>query len=151
MGVVSSLVYFSLLFFNGFVETNFLILILGVTLIFFIFYTKLRISAFFKFMHADVYPVLFATVRCTYSSVKHFFLRLMPAPSYSFNTNNLFLMFCLTAGAPNNGSGYSSVLFFFANTILLISVLLAVAFFTLAERKLLGKVQRREGPAVVGL
>lgn len=34
--------------------------------------------------------------------------------------------------------------------LLLISLLVSVAFFTLVERKVLAKVQRREGPSIVG-
>jgi len=41
--------------------------------------------------------------------------------------------------------------FIFSSLILLIGVLLLVAYFTLAERKLLGVVQFRRGPNVIGL
>lgn len=41
--------------------------------------------------------------------------------------------------------------FLFSSTILLIGILLLVAYFTLAERKLLGVVQFRRGPNVIGL
>ena len=41
--------------------------------------------------------------------------------------------------------------FIFSSLILLIGVLLLVAYFTLAERKILGVVQFRRGPNVIGL
>jgi NADH:ubiquinone oxidoreductase subunit H len=35
--------------------------------------------------------------------------------------------------------------------LLIIPIILSVAFFTLAERKILASIHRREGPTVVGL
>lgn len=43
------------------------------------------------------------------------------------------------------------ITFFFSTFILIIGLLIIVAFFTLAERKLLGVVQYRRGPNVIGL
>lgn len=42
------------------------------------------------------------------------------------------------------------ILFFFKILIVIVPVLIAVAYFTLAERKVLGAIQRRRGPNVIG-
>ena len=45
-----------------------------------------------------------------------------------------------------------SVFFFILSTIcLMVGLLIAVAYFTHAERKILGAVQRRRGPNVIGI
>ena len=41
-------------------------------------------------------------------------------------------------------------MFFLACLITLIVVIIAIAFFTLIERKVMGSIQRRRGPIVVG-
>lgn len=46
---------------------------------------------------------------------------------------------------------YILLLSFLKNIVYIISILIAVAFFTLLERKVLSSIQRRRGPSIVGL
>jgi len=45
--------------------------------------------------------------------------------------------------------GYLDIIFYTLSV--LIPLLLSIAFFTLAERKIMASIQRRKGPNVVGL
>jgi len=45
--------------------------------------------------------------------------------------------------------GYLDIIFY--TFFVLIPLLLSIAFFTLAERKIMASIQRRKGPNVVGL
>jgi NADH-quinone oxidoreductase subunit H len=40
---------------------------------------------------------------------------------------------------------------FFLSLILIVPIIVSVAFFTLAERKIMAAIQRRRGPNVVGV
>jgi NADH-quinone oxidoreductase subunit H len=46
---------------------------------------------------------------------------------------------------------YTAVIFFIKILIIVVPLLISVAFFTLAERKILGSIQRRRGPNVIGV
>jgi len=83
------------------------------------------------------------------ASLLHFSSNKFTLLIMNFNTP-LFFYTDQNSLTPINISLYSTILIIISLILLVIFLLIAVAFFTLAERKVMGAIQRRSGPNIVG-
>ena len=92
-----------------------------------------------------LYNILLAFFNAAFFALLEFFFKVLSEP-----TNRAFSLFCLTL-LFRLSSLSLFVLVLFSFFVIVIPLLISVAFFTLAERKLMGGMHRRRGPNVVGL